>query len=65
MMHWEGEVVSGWEAVESFEIASQAGREPLKGSPQGSGVIPPSGTRTVSLPWAPHNLGAGAWTVWH
>ena len=33
MMHWEDEVVSGWEAVESFGIASQVDGEPLKGSP--------------------------------
>ena len=41
MMHWEDEVVSGWEAVESFGIASQVDGEPLKGSPQGSGGTPP------------------------
>ena len=33
VMHWEGEDLSGWQAVDSFGIAPQVGGEPLKGSP--------------------------------
>lgn len=57
----EGEVVSGWEAVESFEIASQAGREPLKGSPQGSGVIPQVGPGPCHCPG--HLTTWGLWAL--
>lgn len=41
VMHWEGEDLSGWQAVDSFGIAPQVGGEPLKGSPQGSAVTFP------------------------
>lgn len=58
MMHWEGEVVVAgrpWKALRLHP--RQAGA--TQGFPTGQWCDPPSGTRTVSLPWAPHNLGPG------